>query len=210
MKVGSSLQWYYPTLNGEVGIVFKHLGCGLLRLLHVAEPAVSGGEVGVRPLSLIAAGDRLVAPFDRLLPMRKMGVQVANIVLPPRHVRIARAQPQGGLDLREAILGAAEKDFIEAEVGKGGCVVTIVGDRLFRLGDRRAPLVLTEIDLNLSEMGQRVVRLNGQGGVNRLFRACEVAGGVVIGEIGCAARQSDAETDQSLDVIRIKGTGALE
>ena len=129
----------YPTLNGEVGIEFQHLGCGLLRLLHVAEPAVGGGEVGVRPLSLIAAGDRLVAPFDRLLPVRKMGVQVANISIATTSRRIARAQPQGGLDPREAILGAAEKHFIEAGLGMGGCVVAIVGDRLFRLGDRRRP-----------------------------------------------------------------------
>src|ERR1700677_4461336 len=62
----------YPTLDGGAGIVFQHLGCGLLRLLHVSQPGVGGGDVEVRPLSLIAAGDRLVAPFDRLLPLRKM------------------------------------------------------------------------------------------------------------------------------------------
>ena len=135
---------------------------------------------------------------------------MANIVFPPRHARIARAQPQGGLYVGEPIRGVAEKHFIEAEHCIGACVVTIVGDRFFRLRDRRPPLVLTEIDPTLSDMGHRTVRLNGQSGVNRLFRACEVASGVVIGEIACAVRQSPAETQQRLDVIRIKGKGALE
>jgi hypothetical protein len=64
-------------LQREAGPQLLHLGGGLFRLLVVAQPSVGGGEHDEGPRSLIAARDRLVAPFDRLFPARAMGVKVA-------------------------------------------------------------------------------------------------------------------------------------
>ena len=121
LKVGSSLQWMPdPGLHGEAGIDFLQLGRGLLRLLVVAGPGVGGGEVDETGTKFCrAAGDRLVAPFDRLLPLREMGVEVANIVLPKRHARIARAQPKRGFDAREAVLGCGRETSSRSRVAHG-------------------------------------------------------------------------------------------
>ena len=64
-----------PFLHGEAGIDFLQLRCGLLRLLVVAGPGVGGGEIDKRVPNLRRARVRLVAPFDRLFPLRQMGVE---------------------------------------------------------------------------------------------------------------------------------------
>ena len=135
---------------------------------------------------------------------------MANIVLPPRHVRIARAQPQGGLDPREAILRPAEKHFTEAGRRMGVCVVSIVGDRLFRLGDRRAPLVRSLVDPTLSEVGLRIVRLKSQGGARSFLRAREVAGAVVAQIVEHTRGQTILKADHRGHILWVESERPLE
>ena len=104
---------------------------------------------------------------------------MANIKLPPRHARTARAPPQGGLDPREAILGVAEIHFIEAGLCIGICVVSIVGDRPFRLRDRQAPLARCVVEQTLRVMSLRSVGLKTQGTIDRFLGAREVARSVI-------------------------------
>ena len=59
------------------------LGDGLLRLLVVSRPGKGGGELAVRISNLRDARDRLLAPWDRLLPLREVVVQDARMELPP-------------------------------------------------------------------------------------------------------------------------------
>ena len=137
----------------------------------VTEPAVGGGEVGVRLLRRVAAGDRLVAPFDCLFPLGEMGVEVANIVLPPCH--------GGSRGLRRRAVSTSAKPssawprniFSKPALAIGAGVVSIVGDRLFRLRDRCPHWRLAKYTSRFAICADRIVRLNGQGGVNRLFRA---------------------------------------
>ena len=92
----------------------------------------------------------------------------------------------------------------------GACVVRIVGDRLFRLRDRRAPLVLALIDQTLTDMGRRIVGLNGQGRVDRLFRARDVAAALSSAKLPARLVKAAAEAHQRLHIIRIKRKRALE
>ena len=71
-----------PCLHGEAGIDFLQLRHGLFGLLVVAGPGVGGGEFDERVPILRRARERLVAPFDRLFPLRQMRVEAANPVLP--------------------------------------------------------------------------------------------------------------------------------
>ena len=132
LKVGSSVQCNPSKgLHGEAGIEFLQLGGSLLRLLVVASQGVGGGEVEVRIENLWHAGGRLVAPFDRLLPMLEMRMEVAHKVLPPRHAPVARAQSKRGFDPRKALLGTAEIYLLETGVRMGVGVVGVQRDRSF-------------------------------------------------------------------------------
>src|ERR1700722_6566545 len=96
-----------PALHGEVRIEFPQLRDGLLGLLVVAGPSIGGGEVDVREHGVVAARNRLAAPFDRLFLLGQMGVEVARFELPPGHVRIARTQPKRLFEPSEAVLAMA-------------------------------------------------------------------------------------------------------
>jgi hypothetical protein len=168
-----------PGLHGEAGKDFPQLGGGVLCLLVVACPGVGGGEEDIRIQNLRVARDRLLAPWNGLFPLGDLAVEDAHEKLPRRHTRVARAQSKRGLDPREAVLGAAEIYPQETGECMGDGVVTIVGDRFFRLRDRRPPLVLTPVDQTLSKMSPRILRLKGQGGVDRFLGARNVACGVV-------------------------------
>ena len=111
-------------LHGEAGIGFLQLGGGVPRLLHVAGPSVVGGEVEVWVPRLRNSRGRLAAPFDRVLPLGQVGVQMADIVLPPRHRRIARAQTQRLFDAREAVLAATHVDLSEARISVSTSAIT--------------------------------------------------------------------------------------
>ena len=71
-------------------IDFLQLRQGLSGLFVVAGPGVGGGEMDPRVEVLRRARDRLFAPFDRLLPLRQIIVEVANVRLPKGDPRIAR------------------------------------------------------------------------------------------------------------------------
>ena len=93
-----------------------------------------------------------------------------HIVLPNRHVPIARAQPKGGFDSRDVVLCAAEIPFIKSGLRVGVGVVGIKRDRRLRLRDRRPPFVLAETEGQpLCPVGSRIVGLDGQDGVDQFL-----------------------------------------
>src|SRR5271154_93113 len=62
-------------LHGEAGIDFLQLSHGLLGLLVVADPGVGGSEKDPRVEYLRRTRARLLAPFDRLFPLRQKIVE---------------------------------------------------------------------------------------------------------------------------------------
>jgi hypothetical protein len=73
-------------------------------------------------------------------------------------------------------------------MGEG--VVRVKRDRSFKLGDRRSPLMLHRVDLTLRVMNPRILRLKGQGRVDRFLGSRNVACGVVAPAIPHAKDQS--------------------
>ena len=75
----------------------------------MAEPAVGGGEINIgKPMSGIRR-DRLLAPLDRLLPLRQNRVRITNVKLPRIAGRVAGAQTKRSFDFGNCLFGPAEK-----------------------------------------------------------------------------------------------------
>ena len=88
----------------------------------------------------------LLAPVERLLPLRQMGVEVAHIPSPPRHFGIVGAQAKCSFDARKAVLAAAEKHLSISRSSVSDGIVIVLGDSGLGLGDRRRPLFVRLID----------------------------------------------------------------
>src|ERR1700722_17674063 len=154
-----------PGLDGEVRIQFSQLGDCIFRLLVVAGPGVGGGEVDIWVHARVAARDRLAAPFDRLLPLREVCVEVAHEELPTANVGITWAQANRGFNSGEAVLAVAEKTCSKSEVRMRVWIVGVVRKRSLSLRYCCFPLLFGEENLCHRHMGPRIVRLKGQGGV---------------------------------------------
>ena len=78
---------------------------------------------------------------------------MAPLELPIWCLRVARAQPKCGFNVREAVFAVADKHFPKARQSLGIGVVTIVGDRCLGLGERWPHLPLGEENPPLRSMG---------------------------------------------------------
>jgi hypothetical protein len=71
-----------PCLHGEAGIGFLQSRHGLFGLLVVAGPGVGRGEADERVPIVRRGRARLLAPFNRLFPLRQLRVEEANLQQP--------------------------------------------------------------------------------------------------------------------------------
>src|SRR5262249_25375161 len=115
-------------------------------LLDAARPGVGGGEDGehawLRAAPTVGAGKRtlgLLAPFDRLFPLRHRAVEVAKVGEPSGGLVIVRAQAQRLFGFGDSFLAAAENHLVKTSARVALRVVWVVGDRRLDLLERQVP-----------------------------------------------------------------------
>ncbi len=147
----------------------------------------------------------LAAPFDRLLPLREMAVEVAREELPQGYIRIVRAQPKRRFNSREGVFAVAEEQVPEAALCMRVRIVGIIGKRGLSLRYRRSPLLFVEEDLRLRHMGPRIVRLKGQSGVGKLSSARAMSSaGSSSQRLLTRSFKANAESDHGALVLRVE------
>src|SRR5271157_5096567 len=118
---------------------------------------------------------RLLAPFDRLFPLRQKIVEDANLLLPLGDIGIARTETKRGFEPREAILGSTEIQLPEIAVGMGVGAIRIGCGCGLSLGDRLRLLPLGVKYNRFRIMRGRIAGLRDDGALGPILRSRDVA-----------------------------------
>jgi hypothetical protein len=119
--------------------------------------------------------------LNSFLPMRQMGVEMAELEFPERPPRGVRAQADSSLNPGNPFPGASEKDTPVAANLVGRCQIPVDTDCGVSFRDPRLPLRRRRspepgdderlLNVRLDGMGIRIARFGGQRLIGELFGA---------------------------------------